>query len=279
MSGASAIWLDGAPASALPLPDRGLEFGDGLFETLLLRAGQPLYLSLHLQRLQIGLARLRFPECLARIEQYLQQAAAATAERGWPWAVLRLTVTRGAGPRGYAPPQQVRPRVLLRTMKLQSDPLEMAAPASLALADIRYATQPALAGLKHLNRLEQVLAAAQAAAAGTDEALMLDQAGQVVSVASGNIFALRDGVLYTPPLHACGIAGTRRRLIMQQLAPACGLQVREEAVTVDQFAQCEEAFYSNSLVGLRPIGRCRERTWHSHAACQALFQRYREALP
>lgn len=173
----------------------------------------------------------------------------------------------------------MRPRVLLRATKLQSDPLEMAAPAALALADIRYATQPALAGLKHLNRLEQVLAAAQAAAAGADEALMLDQAGQVVSVASGNIFALRDGVLYTPPLRACGIAGTRRHLIMQQLAPACGLQVREEVFTVDQFAQCEEAFYSNSLVGLRPIGRCRERTWHTHAACQALFQRYREALP
>ncbi|MCB1732999.1 MAG: aminotransferase class IV, partial [Halieaceae bacterium] len=133
-------------------------------------------------------------------------------------------------------------------------------------------------GIKHLNRLEQVLAAAQAAEAGAAEAVLLNQSGELVSVSSGNIFLLCDGVLLTPPLDACGIAGTRRRLILQQLAPACGLEVRETRLTTRQLEQCDEAFYSNSLVGLRPVGRFGERSWDSHPVCQALFEQYRGTL-
>lgn len=278
MLGATATWLDGAPVSSLPLPDRGLDFGDGLFETILLQRGRPLLLDLHLQRLQRGLEVLQFPACLAEVEQRLRQASAAVTELGWSWAAMRATVTRGAGPRGYAPPATPQPRILLRASALESDPLLLPAPASLALAAIRCASQPALAGLKHLNRLEQVLAAAEAAAAGMDEALLLSQAGELVSVSSGNIFLLCDGVLLTPPLDCCGIAGTRRRIIMQRLAPACGLEVRETRLTLAQLEQCDEAFYSNSLVGLRPIGRFGEHSWESHRVCRALFEQYRGAL-
>jgi 4-amino-4-deoxychorismate lyase len=276
--GATATWLDGAPVSSLPLPDRGLDFGDGLFETILLHQGRPLLLDLHLQRLQRGLEALHFPSCLPAIEQRLREAGAAVAELGWGWAALRATVTRGAGPRGYAPPAAPQPRILLRATALENDPLQMSAPVSLALATIRCATQPALAGLKHLNRLEQVLAAAEAAAKGMDDALLLNQAGDLVSVSSGNIFLLSDGVLLTPPLDSCGIAGTRRRFIVQRLAPACGLEVRESRLTPLQLEQCDEAFYSNSLVGLRPIGRFGDYSWQFHGVCQSLFEQYRREL-
>lgn len=278
MLGATAIWLDGVPASSLPLPDRGLDFGDGLFETVLVHQGRPLLLDLHLQRLRRGLEVLRFPACLAVVEQHLLQASASIAERGWSWAALRATVTRGVGPRGYAPPVTPEPRTLLRATALERDPLQMSSPVSLAQATIYCATQPALAGIKHLNRLEQVLAAAEAAAAGADEALLLNQSGELVSVSSGNIFLLRDGVLLTPPLDACGIAGTRRRLIMERLAPACGLEVRETNLTPRELEQCDEAFYSNSLVGLRPVGRFGEYSWASHSVCLALFEKYRREL-
>jgi 4-amino-4-deoxychorismate lyase len=276
--GATATWLDGAPVSSLPLPDRGLDFGDGLFETILLHQGRPLLLDLHLQRLQRGLEALHFPSCLPAIEQRLREAGAAVAELGWGWVALRATVTRGAGPRGYAPPAAPQPRILLRATALENDPLQMSAPVSLALATIRCGTQPALAGLKHLNRLEQVLAAAEAAAKGMDDALLLNQAGDLVSVSSGNIFLLSDGVLLTPPLDSCGIAGTRRRFIVQRLAPACGLEVRETRLTPPQLEQCDEAFYSNSLVGLRPIGRFGDYSWQSHGVCQSLFEQYRREL-
>ena len=94
----TGIWIDGEPATALPLPDRGLEFGDGLFETLLLRRGQLLFSELHLQRLQAGLQVLGFPDCLEQARRYLVQAAAQLDYH--KWAALRLTLTRGSAPRG-----------------------------------------------------------------------------------------------------------------------------------------------------------------------------------
>lgn len=274
MVGITATWLDGTPVTALPLPDRGFDYGDGLFETLLLRRGRPLYPALHLERLQRGLTTLRFPPCLDAVERHLHQAAAEVAGFDWPWAALRITVSRGSGPRGYTPPDPARPRTLLTATPLARDPQQIAAPATLRLATVRCASQPALAGIKHLNRLEQVLAALEASEAGVDEALMLDQAGDLVSVISGNIFLVRDGSLLTPPLATCGIAGTRRRLILEQLAPACGLAVRETALGLKQLEQCDEAFYSNSLLGLRPIGRFGSHTWSSHPVCEDLFDRY-----
>ena len=278
MVGITATWLDGTPVTALPLPDRGLDYGDGVFETLLLRRGRPLYLALHLERLQRGLTTLRFPPCLDAIEQHLQQACAEVTGFDWPWAALRVTVSRGGGPRGYVPPDPARPRTLLTATALDRDPLQLPAPAVLQLASVRCASQPALAGIKHLNRLEQVLAAMEASQSGVDEALMLDQAGDLVSVTSGNIYLVTDGNLLTPPLATCGIAGTRRRLILQQLAPACGLAVRETAVGLEQLEQCDEAFYSNSLLGLRPVGRFGSRAWSSHPVCEALFLQYCEEL-
>ena len=274
MVGITATWLDGTPVTALPLPDRGFDYGDGVFETLLLRRGQPLYPALHLERLQRGLTTLKFPSCLDTVEQYLQQALSEAAGFDWPWAALRITVSRGGGPRGYTPPDPARPRTLLTATALARDPLQIAAPATLGLATLRCASQPALAGIKHLNRLEQVLAALEASEAGVDEALMLDQAGNLVSVTSGNIFLVHDGNLLTPPLVTCGIAGTRRRLILQQLAPACGLAVRETPLGLEQLERCDEAFYSNSLLGMRPIGRFAAHTWSSHPVCEELFDRY-----
>ncbi len=274
MVGLTATWLDGTPVTALPLPDRGLDYGDGVFETLLLRRGRPLFLALHLERLQRGLATLRFPPCLDAIERHLRQACAEVTGFDWPWAALRVTVSRGGGPRGYVPPDPARPRTLLTATALDRDPLQLPAPAVLQLASVRCASQPALAGIKHLNRLEQVLAAMEASQAGVDEALMLDQAGDLVSVTSGNIFLVSDGNLLTPPLATCGITGTRRRLILQRLAPACGLAVRETALGLAHLDRCDEAFYSNSLLGLRPIGRFGSRAWSSHPVCEALFHQY-----
>jgi len=138
-----AIWVDGEPATALPLPDRGLDFGDGLFETLLLRSGTPLYPDMHFDRLAEGMRRLAFPDCLQRARICLERACAALG--GWPWAALRLTVTRGSAPRGYAPPAQAAPRVVIAAAPLALDRCMLPPALQLHLAGIRYAIQPALA--------------------------------------------------------------------------------------------------------------------------------------
>ena len=274
----TATWVDGVRAAALALPDRATDFGDGLFETLLLQRGDPLFIDLHMARLQHGLQALGFPDCLDTAREQLLLAADAVRNLDWCWAALRLTVSRGAGPRGYAPPVVTRPRIIITATELSRDCQRMSTATDLSLATVRWPAQPALAGLKHLNRLEQVLAAAEYRAAGTDEAVMLGQSGQLVSVVAGNLFLLHEDRLSTPALLDCGIAGTRRRLVMERWAGPLGLAVRESSLSLYDLESADEAFYCNSLLGLRPVASFGKRHWRSHTVCRALFEQYRNEL-
>ena len=278
MTSDTAIWLDGIPTSVLPLPDRGLDFGDGLFETLLLKQGRPLYQDLHWQRLQKGLQCLQFPDCMQHVQACLERSLADLRERRWGWCALRLTVTRGTGPRGYAPPSTAFPRVIISAVALERDGGVMRPAARLTQATVRWGSQPALAGIKHLNRLEQVLAAVQCQSEDADEAVMLDQAGRPLSVTAGNLFVVLKGKVVTPPLRDCGIAGTRRQLVLEHWAPALGLPAGESELELSDVAEAEEVFYSNSLQGLRPVAGFCDRRWSRHEICEALYQQYRRDL-
>lgn len=271
MPGQESIWVDGCSAQVLPLPDRGLDYGDGLFETLLLIEGRPLHLNLHLQRLQGGLNALGFPDCLKEVAR---QISLFLASLDLPVeASMRVTVTRGSGPRGYAPPEAAKPRIIITaTERVAADYARMLPPAHLALADIRWGRQPALAGIKHLNRLEQVLAAAQCNSSAADELLMLDQEGQVISVSAGNLFIYDGAELLTPALRHCGIMGTRRRLILEHFAPSLGLPAREAPLTLEQLESASEVFYSNALVGVRPVASFGGSSWNEHSLCAALHK-------
>lgn len=275
MSQQPEIWIDGTPTGALPLPDRGLDFGDGVFETILMHAGKPLFLEMHLERLALGLQTLAIPDCTTTARQHLNNAAASVH---WRWAVLRLSVTRGSGPRGYAPSDNAVPRVLMNISQLDRDCAQMMPPATLCMANIRLATQPFLAGIKHLNRLEQVLAAAQVKTEGVDEGVVLDQEGNIASVVAGNLFLVSGGKLLTPALDSCGVLGTRRRLIIERWAPAIGLTVQHANITQSDLANAEQVFYSNSLQTVRPIGRIGQQSWNAHGVCEAIFHCYQEAL-
>lgn len=274
----SVIWLDGVTASLLPLPDRGIDFGDGLFETILVHKGKALFAELHLERLAHGLRALALPDCLSAAQQQLESAANVAGQKDWAWAVLRLSVIRGTGARGYTPSFTSPPRILIYVSCLDRDCLQMSAAATLSLATIRLSTQPALAHIKHLNRLEQVLAAAQAQAEGTEECIVLDQTEHLTSVVAGNLFLVRHGELLTPKLVNCGVMGTRRRLIIEKWAPSLGFNVREVSFTLSDLQTVEEVFYSNSLQTVRPVARLGKHYWDDHTVCNALFQCYLEDL-
>lgn len=275
MSQRPDIWLDGSPTATLPLPDRGSDFGDGVFETILVHQGALLFADVHLERLSLGLQVLAIPDCIAAARQQLDIVAIAIH---WRWAVLRLSVSRGSGQRGYTPSDNAVPRILISVSPLDRDCEKMMTAATLCFANIRLATQPFLAGIKHLNRLEQVLASAQAKAEGVDEAIVLDQNGHIISVIAGNLFLVRQGKLLTPKLDNCGVLGTRRRLVIERWAPAIGLTVRETTLTLLDLQEAEEVFYSNSLQTVRPIARIGQQSWNSHGVCEAIFQRYQETL-
>lgn len=275
MSEGVQAWIDGRPVSTLPLPDRGLEFGDGVFETLPLIGGHIPWLGHHLQRLREGLARLGFPPSAAdQAHAHIRNALTACPGSG----VMRLTVTRGGGPRGYTPPIEPQTRYLLQAWAGDSVGQPRLPPANVQLCSIVLPWQPALAGIKHLNRLEQVLAARERQRAGMDEMLMTDQAGSAVSVISGNLFLVRGRALLTPTLAQCGILGTRRRLLLEDLGPALGLECREATLAESEIDTADEVFYCNSLRGYQPVGRYREHCWTRHPTLDRVQALYRERL-
>ncbi len=270
---ATLIWVDGEQADSLPLPDRGLALGDGLFETLLLLDGRPVFPDYHLERLRRGLARLAFvgSEGLLAAAGRAIEVASAVAGRGV--AALRLTLTRGAGPRGYRVPEQVTPRLISELSASPSDPRRWALPIHLGLLSASCSDQPRLAGIKHLNRLDQVLAASECAGqAAWDEGVMLNQQGQVVSAIAANLFALCDGQLLTPALARCGIEGTRRRAVMERWAPALGLPVLVTDLHPAELEQADELFICNALTGVRAVASLGQRQWGAHPLTRALFE-------
>jgi 4-amino-4-deoxychorismate lyase len=183
--------------------DRALLYGDGLFETIRFHRGRAALWAWHMERLIAGCARLALP---APDLPDLQRKAEAAAAR-FVDAIVKILWSAGRGPRGYARPQPPAPHALIAAAPL--------VPASARIAAgwcrVRLAIQPALAGIKHLNRLEQVLAAQECQASGWDEGLMQDMEGGVVAASAGNVCARIGGRWLTPPVERCGIAGVGRR--------------------------------------------------------------------
>jgi 4-amino-4-deoxychorismate lyase len=175
--------------------------------------------------------------------------------------VLKLLVSRGGGTRGYAPAADVEPIWLLSRHAL---PPTMPADGLRARwCETRLASQPLLAGIKHCNRLEQVLARAECVEAGTDDGLMQDDDGNAVAATSANLFVLRDGHWLTPMLDRCGVAGVCRA---QLLVP---LQAREARLDVATVEAADAVFLCNAVRGILPLARLGARTWLPHPAVAA----------
>lgn len=251
------IFRGDARSDAVPADDRGLAYGDGLFETLRAHRGTLPWWDAHWARLARGAARLRLR--LPEQRQVHAEAVALLAQD--PGAgVLKLIVTRGRGARGYAPSADAAP-----TWLLSRHPAPPAAAHGLHVRWCRtqLAVQPLLAGIKHCNRLEQVLARAECVEAGVDEGLLCDADGNVVSATSANLFVLRKGRWTTPPLGRCGVAGVCRA---QLLAP---LQAHEARLDMAAVAAADAVFLCNAVRGILPLARLDARTWPPHPAVAA----------
>src|SRR5579862_3200368 len=184
-----AAWVDGEPQSTVSVLERGLHYGDGLFETIACLPGGPRFLERHLRRLQGGCERLGFPPVdLEQIAHELRSAAAGDR------AVLKLLVTRGvARARGYGPGgTDVATRVTLRYGWPEDDAERAQRGVRVGISDVCLGENPALAGLKHCNRLEQVLARRALSGPDLAEALMFSSSGLLISGTMSNVFLIRD---------------------------------------------------------------------------------------
>lgn len=242
--------------------DRALHYGDGLFETIRFSGARAPLWDWHMQRLQVGCQRLALPHPdIAALARRARRVAGRHAQ-----SVVKLILSAGSGPRGYARPQPLRPHVLVFAAPL---PDSAQRPLHLRWCSTRLALQPALAGIKHLNRLEQVLARTEWTDTTIDEGLMLDTQGHVVAATAANLFVRRDGHWLTPPVDDCGIAGVARRWLID------AIDVREERLSVAAVESAQVCVVTNALHGPRQVGQLAQRRWDIDGQVLDLQSRWR----
>jgi 4-amino-4-deoxychorismate lyase len=242
-------WIDGVETGQLSVLDRGLQYGDGLFETMAAPGGGVRFLSLHLKRLAQGCERLGI--AVPDLAPLRREIAAAAAGGG---AIVKLIVTRGAArARGYAVSGGEAPtRILLRYPWSGEDPEAMREGVRVRIADLKLAENPSLAGIKHLNRLEQILARLEWDDAQIAEALLFSHGGALTSGTMSNVFLVRDGELLTPRLDRCGVAGVMREVV-GTLAAGAGVNCERCALDLEDLRRAEELFLTSALTGIRPV--------------------------
>jgi 4-amino-4-deoxychorismate lyase len=250
-------WVDGIETGTLPADDRGLQYGDGLFETVLVRARKARFLDAHLARLANGVARLHIPfDAWDALRADLIRATNQAPEL----AVIKIIVTRGTGPRrGYSPRDCAAARRIVMSFAAAPPP-DFAPGVDLRFAAIRLASQPALAGIKHLNRLENVLAAMEPEHDTHFESLLLDAAGGLVGGTMSNVFVVRRGKISTPPIADAGVAGIMRGIVLRECA-VLGLSAEERRLTPAELASADEVFITNARLGVVPARRLGEHAF------------------
>ncbi len=262
--------INGQPAQQVPTDDRGLAYGDGVFETIAVIAGEPGLWTRHYERLSAGCWLLGFPPPEA--STLLDEIAAVT---GHDTAIVRVTITRGSGGRGYRAPAEAQPRRIVSVAGIPGHPIAYWRDGvAVRTCDTRLPYRPALAGSKHLNRLEQVIARSEWRDAAVPEGLMWDADGQYLMEGTmTNLFLRYGDELVTPPVRACGVEGVMRSEVVAERA-AAGYPVREQSLSQADVLGADEMFLTNSVIGLWPVreldGMALSQDWR---CCRELLAR------
>jgi branched-chain amino acid aminotransferase len=250
-----AVWVNGKrqPAAGLHLSarDRGAMLADGVFETMRAHAGTVFRLDRHLARLHASLMALEIPEP-AELREWL---LASLPDDGEGDAGIRLTVTRGVGAPGVAPPADVEPTVVVSVNPLPVVPAAVYERGLTAhIASGRRNEHAMTAGLKTIAYTDAIAALLEARRAGADEAIFLDTAGHCSEATSSNLFVLADGVLLTPPISCAALPGVTRATVLE-LARTMGRESSERAFGIDELMGADEVFLTSSLRGIAPVTR------------------------
>ncbi len=249
--------VNGAAADTVAVTDRGLLYGDGVFETLAVIDGAPQLWTRHIARLQEGCARLGIAPVDAALFAGEAQQLCRNAER----AVLKIIVTRGSGGRGYRPDASSRPTRILQRFPWPDYPHGCATEGvAVRLCRLRMGHNPQLAGIKHLNRLEQVLARGEWDDPDIREGLLQDQQGRLIEGTMSNVCLVQDRRLLMPELARCGVAGVIRALLLE-LAEAQGIATAVRDIEVSELATADEVLLCNSLIGIWPVTRIDARLY------------------
>jgi 4-amino-4-deoxychorismate lyase len=242
--------LNGELADGIGINDRGLHYGDGLFETIRIVAGQPRFWQGHMDRLATGCERLVLPVP----PQALLLREVQTMAAGMPECVVKIILTRGYSERGYVAPETPdTSRIVIAYPWTPPEQPDQYQGVHTRICNLRLAMQPKLAGIKHLNRLEQVIAATEirkfVQQPEISEGILLDTRDHVISATTGNLFLVGGGSILTPRLDYCGVRGVVRAEIIRAFKSRCELR----RVTLDMLPEANEVFITNSVRGVIPV--------------------------
>ena len=251
--------MNGARGATVDPRDRGLAFGDGVFETMRFGASGIQLLDYHLKRLRDGAARLRLAYDATLLDAELR-AALAGAHELQSEGVLKLVLTRGIGPRGYRVVPGTTCTRVISVSVLPSNPPEWSDQGvSVRFCDLRMGANPLLAGVKHLNRLEQVMARLEWDDPAIAEGLIADARGRIVEGVSTNLFLVSGGRILTPVIDTCGVAGVMRQYLIENAPEIVGQGVEVVSCEKGMLTGARELFLCNSVIGVWPVSRLGER--------------------
>ncbi|MBL1140926.1 MAG: aminodeoxychorismate lyase [Proteobacteria bacterium] len=240
--------INGQPANEISFLDRGLQYGDGVFETITVQDGTPLCWDEHINRLQTGCQRLSIPFSNKRLLKEEISSLIDSIEPG----VIKIIITRGQGGRGYALPDNSEPHRIISLYPFPKYPEENTKQGINArVCNYRYAKNPVLAGIKHLNRLEQVVARSEWSDSTIAEGIVLDQEDNVIEGTMSNVFCVIDNILCTPDLSNCGVEGVIRNKIIE-LSPNLNIDVEIKKIARQTLVDTDEVFFCNSVIGVWP---------------------------
>jgi 4-amino-4-deoxychorismate lyase len=240
--------VDGEISDRVSVLDRGLQYGDGLFETMAVFHGTPRFWQGHVDRLAAGCERLNLPQPPQAVLLREVQTVSAGQQR----CVVKIMLTRGTSGRGYAPEPTEQGNRVVCSWAWPHDPGNLVETGiSMRICDLRLAVQPALAGVKHLNRLEQVMARAEWNDGSVHEGVLLDRDDYVVSAISSNLFLVFGDRLLTPRLDRCGVRGVMRGAILNAFRERC----EQRRIGLDMLPEADEVFVCNAVRGIFPVTR------------------------
>ncbi len=269
--------INGEQSDCLPIADRGLQYGDGVFETMLVNSGHIPLLSRHLSRLQLGLQRLQINPLSTDFPEQLQSYAQQWMPTGT--GVLKCIVTRGQGARGYAPPADTVPSVIVSGSAFTlPDDFTREHGVRVRLCQQTLAHSKTLAGCKHLNRLEQVLARSEWQDPMVYEGLMQDAFGNVIEGTKSNLFFVRNNVAYTPDLSMCGVAGVMRAELLESIFPALDVRCEIGSYSLQDLQAADECLLCNSLIGVLPVSSIEDSPFSIGSIGTAAVQAARHSL-
>ncbi len=249
--------VNGKPGNLISIRDRGLLYGDGVFRTLRASLGQALNWPMHYQKLQhdctaLGIASPDFKLLSIELNDLLELH---------PNGVFKVIVTRGEGTRGYAPDVTAGASHIWDVLPFPDYPVDWSSAGVIVrLCQVRLGFQPRLAGIKHLNRLENVLAASELGNSDVAEGLLMDALDNVIEGTRSNLFLVKQGALFTPELTRCGVAGVQRdRVIEWARRNDIPMQIRK--IKIEELMDADELFLVNSIMVLWPIRTLEGRCW------------------